>query len=142
VVGVNYYWNNQWLNNAEPLSPFDSARYRPLHLMLEEVYRRYERPMFIAETSIEGAPRPTWLRFVAEEVREAMRRGVPLHGICLYPVISHIGWDNNRYCANGLFELEPRHGRREVCRPLADELRRQNEEFAAMDAASNLAAVG
>jgi beta-glucosidase/6-phospho-beta-glucosidase/beta-galactosidase len=142
VVGVNYYWNNQWLNHAEPLSPFDGARWKPLHLMLEEVHRRYDRPMFIAETSIEGAPRPTWLRYVAEETREAMRRGVPMHGICLYPVISHLGWDEDRYCANGLFELEPRHGRREVCQPLADELARQTEEFVAMAAAPKLAAVG
>lgn len=131
VVGVNYYWNNQWLDQGEPLSPFD-ARARPLPAMLAEVRARYGRPLFLAETSIEGDRRPGWLRHVGEEVRDAIRAGVPVEGICLYPVISHVGWDEDRYCPNGLFELEPRHGRRVVHAPLAAELRRQQAAFRAL----------
>jgi hypothetical protein len=125
VIGVNYYWNNQWLHDAEPLSVFDAGRYRPFRDLLAEAAARYApRPLFIAETSIEGAPRPTWLRYVAEETQAAAAAGVPVHGVCLYPVISHHGWDDERYCANGLLELTPRHGRRQVHRPLAEELTR------------------
>jgi len=125
VVGVNYYWNNQWLHHGQPLSVFDAARYRPLRDLLAEAAARYApRALFVAETSIEGAPRPAWLRYVTEETLAAAAAGVPVQGICLYPVISHHGWDDDRYCANGLFELTPLHGRRQVHRPLAEELAR------------------
>ncbi|NKC34412.1 beta-glucosidase [Roseomonas sp. BU-1] len=125
VVGVNYYWNNQWLNHAEPLSVFDSARYRPFRHLLAEAAARYAgRQIFVAETSIEGAPRPAWLRYVTEEALAAAALGVPVEGVCLYPVVSHDGWDEDRYCENGLFEATPLHGRRQVHRPLAEELAR------------------
>lgn len=127
VVGINYYWNNQWLHHGEPLSVFDAARFRPFREIIADVAARYAgRDIFIAETSIEGWPRPQWLRYVTEEALAARQAGVMVHGICLYPVISHIGWDEDRYCANGLFELQPKHGRREVYRPLAEELARLN----------------
>jgi hypothetical protein len=100
--------------------------------MLAEVHARYQRPVFVAETSIEGAPRAAWLRYVCEEVRAAILMGVPVEGICLYPVLSHLGWDDDRYCPNGLFELETRQGRRVVHAPLAAELRRQQALFGAL----------
>ena len=59
--------------------------------------------------------------------------GVPVEGICLYPVLSHPGWDDERYYPNGLLEMEPRHdGRRPVHAPLARELRRQQAGLAAL----------
>jgi hypothetical protein len=141
VVGVNYYWNNQWscagewlpeerwLCEGEPLSPFD-PRVRPLHALLAAVHERYSRPLFLAETSIEGDLRAAWLRYIGGEVREALRRGIPVEGICLYPVLSHPGWDDDRYCANGLFEMEPHQDGRPVHTPLAAELRWQQRLFA------------
>jgi len=133
AIGVNFYWNNQWWlhegRDAAPLSIFDE-RWVPLRDLLARVHARFDRPIFVAETSIEGDRRAPWLRYVAEEVREAIRNGVPVEGICLYPVLSHPGWDNDRYCPNGLLELEPKHGRRPVHQPLARELRRQQQEFA------------
>ena len=142
IAGVNYYWNNQWactgewlpegrwLCEGEPLSPFD-PRTRPLHALLAAVHARYNRPLFLAETSIEGDLRAPWLRYIGGEVREALRRGVPVRGICLYPILGHPGWDDDRYCANGLFEMEPHQdGRRPVHAPLAAELRWQQSLFA------------
>ncbi|WP_236552538.1 beta-glucosidase [Belnapia sp. F-4-1] len=142
AVGVNYYWNNQWscagewlpqgrwLCEGEPLSPFD-PRTRPLHALLAAVHTRYGCPLFLAETSIEDDLRAPWLRHVGGEVREAVRRGVPVEGVCLYPILGHPGWDDDRYCANGLFELEPNgSGRRPVHAPLATELRWQQHLFA------------
>jgi hypothetical protein len=97
--------------------------------MLAEVHARYRRPVFVAETSIEGAPRAAWLRHICEEVRAAILMGVPVEGICLYPVLSHPGWDDDRYCDNGLLELRSVEGRRLVHAPLAAELRRQQALF-------------
>ncbi len=133
AIGVNFYWNNQWWlhegRDAAPLSVFDE-RWVPLRELLAKVHAHFKRPIFVAETSIEGDRRALWLRYVAEEVREAIRAGVPVEGICLYPVLSHPGWDNDRYCPNGLLEMEPKHGRRPVHAPLARELRRQQQDFA------------
>ena len=85
--------------------------------------------------------RAAWLHYISEEVRGAIRAGVPMEGMCLYPVLGHMGWDEDRYCPNGLFELEPRQGcRRPVHAPLAQELRRQQAEFAALFPAAAAAA--
>ena len=146
AVGVNFYWNNQWVfpDAARPpdagpdwrpsrdaLSAYD-PRWRPFRDMLAEVHARYRRPLFVAETSIEGAPRAAWLRHVCEEVRAAIRTGVPVEGVCLYPVVSHLGWDDDRHCPNGLLELRSRKGRRLVHEPLAAELREQRRLMAAL----------
>ena len=140
VMGVNYYWNNQWLDERDPLSPFDAARYTPVHKLFAAAHARYGKRIFLAETSIEGAPRPAWLRYIGEEMRTAIRAGVPMEGLCLYPVLSHMGWDEDRYCANGLFELEPKHGRRVVHAPLAQALRQEQAAFASLFAESEGAA--
>lgn len=136
VLGVNYYWNNQWIFGGPPLSPFDH-RYRPLHRLLADVAARYGRPLFIAETSIEDDRRAPWLRFVCDEVAAAIAEGVPVGGICLYPVLSHPGWDDDRYCANGLFEMaQDPAGDRILHAPLAAELARQQRRFEPLLAAA------
>ena len=73
VVGVNHYRDNRWQHGGGPISPFD-PRARPLHALLAAVHARYGRPLFLAETSIEGDLRASWLRHVGGEVREAIRR--------------------------------------------------------------------
>jgi hypothetical protein len=56
------------------------------------VYTRYRRPLFVAETGVEADRRPAWLAYVGAEARAAMRAGVPLAGLCWYPIVSHPGW--------------------------------------------------
>jgi hypothetical protein len=127
VVGVNYYVHNQWYvpgGHGTVIWP-SSPDYRPVWEMLLDVYARYGRPIFVAETGIEEDVRPTWLAYMAYEVREAMRRGVDLHGICLYPILNHPGWDDDRHCRNGLWDYADERGEREIYEPLARELERQ-----------------
>jgi beta-glucosidase/6-phospho-beta-glucosidase/beta-galactosidase len=97
--------------------------------MLREVYERYGRPLFIAETGIEDDLRPSWLRYVCEEVQEALRAGVPVEGICLYPILNHPGWEDDRHCHNGLWDYATEAGDREIHEPLAQELRHQQKLF-------------
>jgi hypothetical protein len=52
---------------------------------------------------------------------------VPIEGICLYPILNHPGWDDDRHCYNGLFDYANDDGNREVHVPLARELARQQE---------------
>lgn len=135
IVGVNYYPNNQWIHESN--RSFHERRllrrhdplYRPLREILGEVYARYGRPVFIAETGIEGDRRPEWLHYIGREVRAAMRAGVPMEGICLYPIADHPGWDDDRHCPNGLLGYVDEKGDRPVYEPLAEELRRQQRIF-------------
>ncbi len=101
IVGVNYYKNNQWLHGGPPID-VDHPSYRPLSDLMFEVYARYGRPIFVSETGIEDHRRASWFRYVTSEVARARQRGVPVEGICLYPVMNHPGWDDDRNCQNGL----------------------------------------
>lgn len=121
IVGVNYYSTNQWLHGG-PQIDHDHPAHRPLSDLLVEVHARYGRPILVSETGIEGDARAAWLRRVADEVALARTRGVPVEGICLYPVANHLGWDDDRLCPNGLLGHEPRSNGRTVHLPLAEEV--------------------
>lgn len=133
ILGVNYYPQNQWFHNPfgkeSVLLVPSHPHHLPLRYMLREVHERYGRPLFVAETGIEDDARPDWLRYVAGEVAAAVGLGVPVEGVCLYPVVNHPGWDDDRHCHNGLWDYADDDGRREIYGPLADELRRQQRTF-------------
>jgi hypothetical protein len=133
VVGVNYYNDNQWIHGGARVRR-GHPLFRPFHDILREVHERYRRPLFVAETGIEGNERPDWLRFIGAEVRRALRVGVgvPVEGVCLYPIVNHPGWDDDRHCHNGLWDYADDAGTRECFTPLAEEIRRQQALFGAM----------
>jgi hypothetical protein len=97
--------------------------------MLVETYERFRKPLFISETGCERSPRPAWLHYVCSEVREAQARGVPIEGICIYPVTSFPGWADSRHAEVGLFSTPHSDGKRRVYEPLARELERQQRLF-------------
>lgn len=125
IIGVNYYLHNQWFFPDREMVPFGSPLYRPLRELLRDVYDRYRRPLFIAETGTEDDLRPAWLRYVSEEAHTALQAGVPLEGICLYPILNHPGWEDDRHCYNGLWDYADATGQREACETLFKELRSQ-----------------
>jgi polysaccharide biosynthesis protein PelF len=128
IIGVNYYWNNQWMHKGRTIER-GNPLYKPFKDILAETYHRYERPIFIAETGIEHERRPAWLRYVCEQSRAAISDGVPLEGICLYPVMNHPGWDNERHTQCGMLDFTIESGERAVYHPLATELRFQQTLF-------------
>ncbi len=130
VMGVNYYSNNQWIYGQEGRSLHRThPLYWPLRQLLARAYERYRRPLVITETGIENEARPEWLAYVCNEVEAAQRSGVPVLGICLYPVINHPGWDNDRHCYNGLWDYPQPNGDRVLYQPLADQLKRERARF-------------
>jgi glycosyltransferase involved in cell wall biosynthesis len=138
IVGVNYYSFNQWLHGGPQVGP-DHPAHRPLSDLLVETYARYGRPILLSETGIEGDARAAWLRMVADEVAHARARGVPVEGICLYPIANHFGWDNDRLCPNGLLGHEPHPGGRLVHAPLAKEVRATLSRFGTQTADAGFA---
>ena len=135
ILGGNYYSNNQWIHQDPQLPPSRRRKdvllppshplHRPVREMLREVYERYRRPVFIAETGIEGDARPSWLRYIGQEARAAAAAGVPMEGLCLYPIIDYPGWGDDRHCYTGLWGYADDEGRREIYEPLAEELTHQ-----------------
>ena len=68
-----------------------SKDYKPFSIILQEFYEHYQKPVFIAETGIEDDTRPEWFRYICSEVLRALKAGVPIYGICLYPILNHPG---------------------------------------------------
>ena len=128
IIGVNYYVHNQWILGGSSVET-DNPRYRPFREIVREVYQRYQRPLFVAETGIENEARPVWLRYISSEVRAAIMSGTPVEGICLYPILNHPGWEDDRHCHNGLWDYPNDRGEREIYLPLAEELGKQMTEF-------------
>lgn len=128
IIGINYYVHNQWILGGSFID-MTNTRYRPFREIIQEVYQRYQRPLFVAETGIEDEARPAWLRYIATEVRAAIINGARVEGICLYPILNHPGWEDDRHCHNGLWDYSNDEGEREIYLPLAEELGRQRSEF-------------
>jgi len=130
IVGLNYYFHNQWRHISRRKIPRGHPQYRPFEAILREYSERYGRPLIVAETGIEDEERPEWLKYVCEQSRIALAAGVPLLGICLYPIADHPGWADDRHCPNGLWGYADDAGDRPIYQPLADELREQARHLA------------
>jgi beta-glucosidase/6-phospho-beta-glucosidase/beta-galactosidase len=124
IVGANFYPHNQWYLKGNTI-PLGHHSYRSLNEMLSELYQRYSLPVLISETGAEGGARPYWLHHVCAEVMQSIRNGVPIEGICLYPVLDYHGWDNDRICRAGLLSMPDARNHRVPYLPLLEELRRQ-----------------
>jgi hypothetical protein len=129
ILGLNFYERNQWIHNSiTPLLP-GAPQHRPLREMIEEVWTRYGRPLFLAETGTEDEYRVGWLRYVCDEVAAALDAGIPVEGICWYPILDHPGWDDERHCRNGLLSYPNESGVRTIFQPLADEFEIQGRRL-------------
>ncbi len=134
IVGMNYYHDNQWEfpGNSRLHWHLGDTRRKPLSDLIGSVWKRYRRPMLIAETSHIGEGRGQWLDDVAREVELCAKRGLPVEGLCLYPIIDRHGWDDFAHWHNsGLWEVMAARPdapeasfERILCRPYAEQLRR------------------
>lgn len=111
IVGVNYYHSNQWEHPDQRMRWEDTPRddrWMPFHQLLTEVYERYHRTFFISETSHFGVGRAPWIHEIAVEVKKARDLGVPVEGICLYPILDRHDWEDETHWHNsGLWDLAP-----------------------------------
>jgi len=138
VMGFNFYHSNQWEYEGERLKwevePRDS-RWTPLHAQLAEMWSRYQRPLVLAETSHVGVGRPAWIAEIGVEVAKAIDAGVPVEGVCLYPVVDRHDWEDPTHWHNsGLWDLvEDGDGRYErvIDQPYAQALRQAQTLVAA-----------
>jgi len=126
IVGINYYWTNQWEIHCPgvPLSD-DDPRRQTLSQIVKYVWKRYGHEMLITETSHVDDMRPVWMSELADEAEKLLHSDIPLRGICLYPVLGMPEWHApDRWTQMGLWELIDREGKlvREPHLPMIDSL--------------------
>jgi Beta-galactosidase len=122
ILGVNHYPHSQWFADRTTV-PWQSGNWMALSKLLSRAYARYQLPLLLAETGCEGDERAGWLDYVIQECAVAEQKNIPLLGICIYPILSHIAWTGERYCPNGLWDGEPPN--RQIFKPLAEIIFRQ-----------------
>jgi hypothetical protein len=134
IVGVNYYWTNQWELGSEhtPLE-HDDPRRVDLGRLIRRVWKRYGGELLITETAHVHDTREFWMHYVADECENLLNEGVPLRGVCLYPILGMPHWHSrDLWVRMGLWDIIHDHPslRRELCGPMLEALRHaQRLEF-------------
>jgi hypothetical protein len=127
IVGLNYYWTNQWELGREgvPLAEDDPRRVS-LAELVRAVYRRYGTDVIITETSALGEARAPWIHELSSMAEQLIEEGVELQGICLYPILSMPEWHaRDQWARMGLWDLEEEQNvlRRKACAPMLSALK-------------------
>lgn len=107
IIGINYYWTNQWEwgKAGEPLADNDPRRWS-MRQLVRSVWERYNTDMLITETSHLDEMRPIWLRELTAEVEALLTEQIPLRGICLFPILGMPEWHyREQWTQMGLWEL-------------------------------------
>jgi len=107
IVGINYYCTNQWElgREGEPLAQ-DDPRRMPLSRLIHRVWERYGGDLLITETAHVDDMRPVWLEHVADECEQVLDHGLPLRGVCLYPILGMPEWHApQQWTLMGLWDL-------------------------------------
>ena len=127
IVGINYYWTNQW-EVGRPEAPLELSdpRILPLRELIRTVWERYGGELMITETAHVDEKRAGWMNYVAEECEALLDQGVPLQGVCLYPILGMPEWhEPHRWTLMGLWDIVHRQATlcRELCNPMFESLR-------------------
>lgn len=107
LIGVNHYHSGQWEVGTEARLHWhlQDPRRMPFGELLREAWHRYSRPLIVAETSHVGSGRVQWLNDIAAQVQLARDTGVPVGGICLYPIVDRPDWSDATHWHNsGLWD--------------------------------------
>jgi hypothetical protein len=134
IVGVNYYWTNQWeLGSEESPLADDDPRRISVSRLLRRVWKRYGQELLITETAHVHEMRSSWMKYVADECESLLDEGIPLRGVCLYPILGMPKWHSpEQWVRMGLWDILHEHPmlRRELCAPMWEALREaQRLEF-------------
>lgn len=121
LLGLNHYHTSQWeVPGGKRLEwHLRDPRRKPLSALLQDVWLRYCRPLIVAETGHVGVGRAAWVHEIAGEALHAHAAGVPLLGVCLYPLLDRPDWnDTAHWHRSGLWHLPVPQARR-LNRPFA-----------------------
>lgn len=109
ILGFNFYYDNQWVRDPYEVIIWKSKdpRWRRLSKLLKAAYDRYNRPIVLSETSHPKEDRPLWIDTLAIECSKVLKQGIPLWGICWYPIIDRPDWDHlHDWHQSGIWDRE------------------------------------
>ena len=116
ILGYNFYYDNQWILETHEYLEWKKEcydeRFVPLYKLLNKAYQRYQRPFVITETSHPREHRPLWTEMIIEQCALTLKAGLPLWGVCWYPIIDRPDWDNlTDWHQSGIWdeEIVPNH---------------------------------
>lgn len=129
ILGYNYYYDNQWIASSHKyldwqLQGIDS-RIMPLNQLLQMVHKRYNCPVVLTETSHPKEDRPQWIEMIGTQCSIALEAGIPLWGVCWYPVLDRPDWDHlSDWHHSGIWDITIENStlERRIYQPVADSL--------------------
>lgn len=104
LIGVNYYPDltpRVLQRNEDGIQQLAVNRWATgLHRVVRHAAARYDLPIFVTETSIEGTPtrRAEWLAAAADELGILRDIGIDVRGLTWWPLIDFVDWS---YIAEG-----------------------------------------
>ena len=133
IVGINYYWTNQWILD-EPWAPLNTqdVRRMPLRYIARTVWKRYGQEILLSETSHVGEMRAQWMKELVSEIEAIRALKIPLLGVCWYPVLEMADWHMpSLWTPMGLWDLDHAGGsmRRTAYKPVLNALRAAQERL-------------
>jgi len=131
VIGLDYYPDTEHDFDVDETGATHIVRAsRPVGLAAtaQAYYQRYDRPLFVAESSTSGtdAERRAWLAWNVAEIEAARARGVDVVGYTWWPLFDHIDWNtllqerSGFVCPAGLYHLTPTTADRQPTAAVAD----------------------
>jgi hypothetical protein len=142
VMGINYYWTNQWeFGQAGVPLAADDPRRVPLSDLILAVGRRFNTRVLISETSHCAEMRVPWLAYVLSEVQRLLNGKLEVEGICLYPILGMPEWHQPQtWVQMGLWDIDPLSPtlKRILYKPLAVALREARNVLAYADRATDI----
>lgn len=112
-IGLNYYLHNQeWVFEDKTgqlhfqMMDWDSPIRLPFSQIVQEVYTRYHKPIIITETGSYQTYRIKWWNRILKEVDDTLKAGLPLSGICAYPVLDRLNSINFLLAKSGLWDFK------------------------------------
>ncbi|HZO90022.1 MAG TPA: beta-galactosidase [Chthonomonadaceae bacterium] len=101
ILGMNFYADGQVECYWEPhthhydrrMLPMDDPRRISLTEALRLFRERYgQKPVLVTETSVRGDERGPWITQMTDWAVAALQEGLPLRGLCWYPVLDVPDW--------------------------------------------------
>jgi beta-glucosidase len=102
ILGLDYYAHCQW-HFEDPGGSIYTPDPLPLAAQINLYWQHYGLPCLVTETNIRGrtSDRATWFKYVLEQCERARGMGVPLRGLCWFPVIDSTDWDTVLFRSDG-----------------------------------------
>jgi beta-glucosidase/6-phospho-beta-glucosidase/beta-galactosidase len=139
VLGLDYYPHSDWQLDLHEGSVRQRRADSPagLHGVSLAYYNRYNIPLMLTETSVDGKPinREIWLDQMLDDIRRLREEGVPMLGLIWWPLLDQLDWDGamthriGKIHEVGLFNLQrqPDNTLRRGATPLVRQFRQAME---------------